>query len=127
MDLTLTRKLYSKDGVFGELTDESGKLVAVTLEHAYDLMPKVPAGTYACKRGPHRLASMEHDFTTFEIEGVPDHSKILFHVGNYNHDSQGCVLLGHQRVDKMVTESKLAFARFMELQTGVNTFHLIVK
>lgn len=127
MNLTLVRKEYSAQGVFGELRDEGGNLVAVTLEHAYDeCQPKLPLGTYSCLRGSHRLDGMTRDFEAFEITGVPGHTGILFHVGNTAKDSSGCVLLGLRRDGVMILGSKLAFDAFMALQKGLGSFSLSV-
>lgn len=136
MDLKLKRIDYFSDGIFGELSDSTGHKLAVTLEHAYDsgngngsYSPKLPNGTYTCLRGVHKL----HDgvpFETFEITGVPGHTGILFHVGNYNKDSDGCVLVGtnQETVGKvhMIDESRYAFKRFMDSQKGKDKFTLTV-
>lgn len=133
MNLTLTRKRCTGDGIFGELSEESGDICAVTLEHAYAIMgapfgwePKIPPGQYLCRRGTHRLASMTQDFETFEITGVPGHSNILFHCGNYNADSEGCVLLGIRAEESMIMQSREAFACFMAAQAGLDSFLLNV-
>lgn len=140
MNLTLKRKQYRADGIFGELFDESGNKIAVTLEHAYPVTsrdpnrsyaPKIPAGEYICVRGQHRLEGMVNDFTTYEITGVDGHSNLLFHAGNYNHDSSGCILLGQRVVasedGQMITKSRVTFAEFMELESGVDHFVLTVE
>lgn len=138
MDLTLTRKEYRPDGIFSDLRkNDTGDLVAVTLEHAYadphdsEYLPKIPSGTYTCVRGQHRLHNMTQDFTTFEITGVAGHSNLLFHRGNYNSNSEGCVLLGQFKTltsdgNQMITNSKQTFNDFMSLQAGVDTFTLTV-
>jgi len=135
MDLTLTRTEFRPDGIFGFLHTESGFKVAVTLEHAYlvgaEWHPKVPSGKYTCERGPHRLAGMRDKLETFEILGVPGHTGILFHAGNWNDDSSGCVLVGRdvRRLGdiKMITDSRLTFAAFMKLQGNAKTFGLTVE
>ena len=132
MDLTLTRKLKEEDGIFSILSNESGSVIAMTLEHSYDNEPKIPNGTFTCVRGQHLLHGMTEDFTTFEITGVEGHSNLLFHWGNYNKDSEGCVLLGQQTVDdssgdKMITNSRATFTKFMEIQEGLDSFILIVQ
>ncbi len=93
-------------------------------------MPKLRTGIYQCVRGEHCLHN-GLPFTTFEITGVTGHTNILFHAGNFNTDSEGCVLLGQSVVvgpDKkeMIANSKKTFAKFMELQKDVNTFQLTV-
>lgn len=126
MDLTLKRTEFSDDGIFGELSDITGKRIAFTLEHSYSKVPKLPPGQYVCRRGLHRLEGMTDPFETFEIEDVPGHSDILFHVGNYNKDSQGCVLLGRGRMGPMLKFSRFAFEDFLKLQAGFDEFTLTV-
>ena len=130
MNLTLRRTEFRPDGVFGELSNDVGNVIAHTLEHAYDdgnggWAPKIPVGTYACVRGTHQLHG-GGPFTTFEITGVPGHSGLLFHAGNWNKDSEGCVLLGEAQSGNMVTNSRAAFVKFMQLQIGVDQFTLTV-
>ncbi len=136
MDLVLKRNEYRADGIFGELVDLSGRNIAMTLEHGYTdglggFYPKVPPGQYTCIRGLHQLAGMSQPFETFEITNVPSHSNILFHVGNFNGDSAGCVLLGGAKAiastgQKMLTNSRRIFEAFMLLQSGVDSFNLTV-
>jgi len=136
MNLLLTRTDFREDGIFGQLSNESGQQVAVTLEHAYDsqngdgsYVPKTPAGTYNCVRGQHQLANMRAPFTTFEVTKVPGHTNILLHVGNYNNDSEGCILLGraYGGEPRMLEQSRMAFESFMALQDGINSFTLTIK
>ncbi len=134
MNLRLERRLYRSDGIFSDLKDETGRVVAVTLEHAYpdglgNFKPKIPNGTFTCQRGPHRLHGMVSDFTTYEVTHVAGHDNLLFHWGNYNKDSDGCILLGRSVAFlngiKMVTNSRDSFDRFMASQSD-NTFQLTV-
>jgi hypothetical protein len=137
MDLLLTRKELCVDGVFSELTDMKGNFKFVTLEHAYQsvpgtFFPKLPDGVYICARGQHQLHSMPAPFETFEVTQVPLHVGILFHVGNYNADSEGCILLGvgmgHKLGGgKMIVNSRVAFANFMDLQKELDSFTLTVE
>ena len=124
MNLTLTRQSYNSWGVISELADIGGKIIAVTLEHAFEqpdgsYAPKVPAGTYTCMLGTHHL---DHGGPQqlYEVKNVPGHTGILFHKGNYNHDSDGCILLGSSldKVDQCVVSSEAAFDAFMALQAG---------
>lgn len=142
MDLTLWRQEFRDDGIFGHLMETGkGNFIAVTLEHSYKKLSKIPPGEYLCKRGTglgegefkgfHKL----HDnvwFDTFEVMNVPGHTNILFHQGNYNKDSDGCILLGGgigfmNSGGQMITSSKLAFAGFMTMQKYCNEFKLIVE
>lgn len=134
MKLTLKREMSSEDGIFSSLKDEKGNTFA-TLEHAYkqadgSYAPKVKPGVYQCKRGPHRLHGMTKDFETFEVMGVKGHTGILFHVGNYNKDSDGCILVGAMRMgtpdDSWIVRSKVSFNEFMSLLAGIDSFELDV-
>lgn len=125
--MTLQRLEYKSDGIFGRLLDDAGGQIAVTLEHSYDSLPKIPKGVYTCIRGQHKLHGMTDTFETFEITGVAGHTNLLFHWGNYNSDSEGCVLLGQSRVGDMVATSKVTFAKFMQQMDGINQFQLTVQ
>ena len=129
--MLLVRTQFSYYGVFGVLKDRKGNPIAVTLEHAYpspvNYRPKIPAGTYPCVRGFHRLEHMTKDFETFEITSVPGHSGLVFHWGNYNQDSLGCPLLGETVYqNKMITNSRETFDKFMRSLSGVKGFDLVV-
>lgn len=54
---------------------------------------------------------------------VPKRSGILFHVGNYPHETKGCVLLGMNTVKGSVTASKVTFNSFFdEILTHISRF-----
>lgn len=136
MDLYLTRKQFREDGIFSELTDSDGQLIAMTLEHAYPndsgFGPKIPNGVFICKRGEHYLHEMTTPFETFEITGVEGHVGLLFHWGNFNKDSEGCILLGEsiQHVGirpQAVTNSRATFKKFMDFLKSLDTFVLTVR
>lgn len=134
MDLKLDRVQYRSDGIFSHLLDDKNNIIAYTLEHSYahdgEYSPKIPDGVFKCIRGPHRLESMTQDFITFEITGVDGHTNLLFHQGNFNKDSEGCILLGEAIIDsagiEMISHSADTFAKFMELQKDVDSFTLTV-
>lgn len=131
MNCTLTRTAFKLYGIFGDLRDESGKLLAITLEHAYSdgaaFVPKLAPGKYECvKHSPHRLP-----YETIMVTNVPDFqgspvSGILIHIGNYNGDSEGCILLGLSAGTGCILESRHAFESFMELQKDSDKFTLTV-
>jgi len=131
MNLKLIRNKFALYGIEGELFDDKGLHVCFTLEHSYvqpdgSFLPKLPDGLYTCQRGQHRLASMNNSFETFEITKVPGHTNILFHKGNYNNDSEGCVLVGAAFGQGCILESAIAFGTFLQAQEGVDSFQLTV-
>lgn len=139
MNLILKRIEYREDGIFGILLDENRIDIAVTLEHAFDsgngdgtYVPKIPIGSYVCQRGQHQLESMSKTFTTFQVMNVPNHTNILLHMGNYNRDSDGCILLGQEiipidNMTQMITNSVVTFNKFMLLQDSLNEFQLTIE
>jgi|SRR5271165_1518512 len=138
MNLKLQRTAAREDGVFGTLLDDAGHTIAFTLEHAYasgegSFSAKIPPGGYTCKRGQHQLEGMAAPFTTFQVMDVPNHTNILLHFGNYNKDSDGCILLGEAIVpiptqpgSDMIINSRKTWQKFMDLQTGIDEFKLTV-
>jgi len=134
----MMRTDFLSTGIFGMIDSLDQRLLLYTLEHAYPVsqtgtstdtsyLPKIPPGTYTCIRGQHRLPGMDHTFETFEITGVEGHTNLLFHPGNFNKDSEGCILLGLAREEgKDILHSKDAFQLFMELQKGCDSFALTV-
>lgn len=128
--MILQRDQFLKTGIFGCLHTDEGLIVADTLEHAYltdegEFAPKISSGRYECVRGIHQLVGGT-PFETFEVMDVLGHSGILFHVGNSNDDSSGCILLGTNIVSGRLVQSVDAFKRFMEILKGEPTFYLEV-
>lgn len=124
MNLKLIRKEFKDDGIFGVLITETGTVLAQTLEHSYDGLPKLEPGNYTCVRGQHELHS--GPIETFEITGVDGHKGILFHPGNTEADSEGCVLLGRSRQGDTIIHSREDFNAFLALQQNVRSFELVV-
>lgn len=134
MDVILRRISYRSDGIFGELYSKDLSFLSYTLEHSYCLnfseySPKIPVGVYECIKGIHRLPIMRSAFETYEIMNVPNHKDILFHRGNFNMDSAGCVLLGaiinrSNERQWFLEHSKTSFESFMNLQKGIDKFQI---
>jgi hypothetical protein len=137
MNFTLVRDSATKWGVFGHLefwgTEET---FCQTLEHAYPnedgtFSAKIPVGEWTCKKGIHQLANSKEPFTTFELQNVPYHTGLLLHVGNYNEDSSGCILIGKKpsmdQWGRMIAQSKETFTNFMKLQSACSEFILTVQ
>jgi len=131
MDCTLTRSEFRIDGIFGIMLDDNGRQIAVTLEHAFAngaaWYPKLPDGIYSCQR----YHSPKFGYDVFQIMNVPNATYIEIHIGNFNDDSNGCVLLGDSVSPAngawAITSSKITFLNFMQLQIGLDQFQLTVK
>lgn len=126
--MILLRDTFVKTGIFGTLRSDDDQELFKTLERAYPFdgkfVPKVRPGLYRCVRGLHQL-SRGSAFETFEVEGVYGHFGILFHAGNTNLDSNGCILLGGARVENVrIGQSRVAFLSFMTLLKDAKSFTL---
>lgn len=135
--MKLIRTEFRVDGIFGRLYNDHGVPIAYTLEHSFltrdgTYIPALydSANGFTCVRGTHKLHNLV-PFETFEITNVQEHFDILFHAGNYNKDTEGCVLLGHAVTKlpdgtQMLTSSKVTFQEFMQSLEGKDSFHLTV-
>jgi Family of unknown function (DUF5675) len=139
--MKLTRTAYRSDGIFGRIYNDHGVPLAYTLEHAYqqedgNFLPKVAEGTYNCILGSHELEGMTHPFQAYMLENVPPFmglpvTNILIHMGNFDRDSNGCIVLGRTIATQMdgslmVTNSVNTFEDFMNGLSGVSSFTLEV-
>lgn len=125
MDLKLVRKEKKDTGIFSEIQDMLGKKFFSTCEHSYDGQPKIPNGVFKCVRGDHVLHS--GPINTFEVTGVEGHHGLLFHSGNTEKDSEGCILVGMSRENDSVISSRTALHEFLVLQNGEDEFQLTVE
>ena len=126
--LLIRRVANSEDGVFGCIVYEN-KPFALTLELPWKdnrrRISCVPSGTYKCKRvDSHRFGN------TFEITNVPGRSHILFHKGNTDSDTAGCVLVGEQfgdiKGDSGILSSKAGYNEMMGIMKDESGFRLII-
>ena len=134
--LTLKRiSLHNLYGTFGIVFVESDPPFAVTLERQWMNNEKgkscIPTGEYTCKR------TFSPKFgSTFEVTGVTGRSAILFHKGNIEDDSHGCILVG-ESFDPVIKDGKLipygitasgaGYRQFMDVFKSESEFKLVVK
>ena len=128
MKLRLVRTSVIESGAYGVLHREDGTPFILTLEHTYEgLFVKIPDGVYTCRR-THFIAG---GYDTYEICEVPGCARILFHIGNWESNSNGCVLVGTSFeiiVDRPgVSASSQAFREFMHVVGLEQEFQLVVK
>jgi hypothetical protein len=112
------------------LRREDGVPFALTLERAWrDNAPFsscIPTGTYQCVR--HRSPRFGE---TFLVTDVPGRDNILFHKGNIDDDTAGCILVGEAfnfvKGEDGITSSEAGFAEFMRLMSNMDTFTLVIE
>ena len=102
------------------------RILAITLEpdSADDVRFQVPSGEYMCKRFHGQKWP-----DTFEIP-VEGHVAILFHAGNIEKHTRGCVILGryvgYLKGHRAVLNSGWTFKEFMIYLKDEDEFHLSI-
>jgi hypothetical protein len=109
--------------------------ICVTMEPPWKNNKKnescIPPGAYECFRRV-AMANLTAGLPdTFEIDNVPGRDGILFHVGNFPVQTQGCVMLGlafstSLPAVPMITDSRLAFGRFWKSTNKENQINLLI-
>jgi hypothetical protein len=137
--LQLKRIASDNDGTYGVLL-EGTKPLMLTLEESWHSNEKeiscIPTGRYLCKR-----VNSPHFGNTFEVTDVKDREHILFHSGNHEGHTKGCILLGLQygelqaidddtgKVEEQtsVLHSKAAFSIFMSKLKDNEEFEIWIR
>ena len=124
---TVKRITETDDGTFGVLLD--GKIpFALTLENKW-MDNKVgvsciPVGDYTCNRRWYNKGG----YQTFEITDVEGRTHILFHIGNRDENTEGCILVaeeyGKLHGTTAILDSGKGFKEFMERLQDVDEFLL---
>lgn len=129
MKMRLARTSYTEYGTWGILHDKDDIPFCVTLENPWiDNVPRVsciPVGLYECQR-----VDSPKFGDTFEVMNVHGRTHILFHKGNTEFDTLGCIMVG-SRFGQLsdvpaILESNPAFNLFKAMQAGQDTFELAI-
>lgn len=85
---------------------------------------RIPAGVYKCR--PYSGTKYKD---VFEVQNVPNRSAILIHWGNFESDTEGCILVGDSAGvssggKPAVLQSRVSFDRLKQLLVGVKEFEL---
>ncbi len=123
MRLEIKRFKNVFDGTLGRLSifADNGKELfsCYTLEPRGDdevrpgLDKRVPQGQYSLRW--HDSPRFKRRLLHIYNRQVPQERYILFHIGNYPKDTEGCILLGETCTDKGVLNSRAAFNSFMAI------------
>lgn len=106
MQLQLLRRWLTPRSTMGTLAVD-GEQVAFTLEPptAVNKPRAIPPGTYSVVA--HYSPRFGRPMPM--LAAVPDFSDVLIHVGNYPHDTEGCILVGSARTVDMVLDSRVCW------------------
>ena len=82
---------------------------------------QIPEGTWYCKK----FKGVKYK-NTYEVV-IPDHTALLFHPGNLEEDTTGCILLGQYpsklKGDRAVLNSGVTFQKFIAILRGIEWFY----
>ena len=125
MEAKIVRLEESSQGSLGCLVlDKSIFCFTLQPDSADPTKFHIPAGKYVCKRFHGTKWT-----NTFEII-VERHTALLFHAGNVEGNSEGCILLGATvgklKGNRAVLNSGDTFKSFIEWTEGIESFPLII-
>jgi len=115
-------------GIMGVMIDPDGYVpFCLTLELPWNsnlqFTSCIPSGLYICER----RFSPKFGYT-FEIMDVFNRTEILFHWGNLDDNTEGCILLGESfgvlKGEPAILNSKSAIKEFMQKLRDVEEFRL---
>ena len=131
INLLLIRDTFSDNSTLGELF-LNGERMCDTLENPWKDNQRniscIPAGEYSVRlRYPRESGT--RDYLHLLIQDVPNRSYCLVHIGNFVHQTRGCVLVGLGSQQDTVNNSRLAMDLLMKeiLNLGGENINLIIK
>jgi hypothetical protein len=121
--ITVGRYDYSEDNTRG-LLYAGGKFIGYTMEDPWNDNEKfescIPNGEYKTEIRKSK-DSPSRDYDHMILRDVPNRSYILWHVGNTEEHTEGCLLPGKTALEDMVGNSQKAFDELMELAKRVES------
>ncbi len=126
--MILKRIASTPRGTFGVLIIATYPF-AVTLENPWldneVMVSCIPLGKYICRR----IDSPKFG-NTFEVTDVEGRTHILFHKGNTEEDTSGCILVGEEYGflggERAVLASSRGYNEFMNMHKGSQSFELSI-
>ena len=128
--MTLKRVASNPHRTFGVLLDDDGDPFAVTLEDPWNGnetdISCIRPGRYICRK---RHSPRHGD--TYEVTNVEGRTHILFHVGNTEENTKGCILVGEEfgylGGDPAIINSGKGYREFMRKLFEHPTFLLNIR
>lgn len=121
--IILNRHTSSLFSTFGVILS-GNRVLCHTLElpwrHNAQEISCIPAGDY-----PVVLSNSNRFGPVFRLKDVPGREGILIHVGNYLHETRGCILPGLDCDDHCVVHSRLAMDRLFSFLPETFTLKIV--
>jgi hypothetical protein len=119
----LRRTDSNEYATFGELSYGTVKLATLELPWKDNARSEscIPPGNY--KVSGHASPKFGKCYL---VHDVPGRDGILFHVGNYPTDTQGCILVGEGRTTRSVINSRLGLDRMLRELKWPQSFNLTI-
>jgi len=125
MKVNILRIEETDQGIIGVMLIENKAFCCSLEPDNKDDEPCIPEGNYTCKR----VISPKFG-DTFEVKDVPGRTHILFHKGNIEGHTLGCIIIGQYfgklGENRAVLNSGNTFKRFMKTLDGIDSFKLRV-
>lgn len=121
MELMVNREVFTEDSSLGSLFIDD-QFECYTLEDKYREITGEPVETWKVKGETaiplgryaiQLLNSYRFQMVTPHLMNVPGFTAIEIHPGNTNKDTEGCILVGNQRNEDSISNSRLAFGALM--------------
>ena len=131
MKASIVRLEQSEQGTLGVLLFD-GIIFCFTLQPDSNDLSKfhIPAGKYICKRFHGTKWPNTFEIVRSGTDGVDGHKYLLFHAGNVEADSEGCIILGSSvfklKGFRAIANSGLTFKIFLDYTKNVNDFPLTI-
>ena len=113
------QRAFNNGVALGVLRDDGGRIFFTTFEDK-----PIPAGTYKVKLMP-AAANPRHG-ESWEVQAVPGRTDILFHSGNNERDSEGCILVGLGFHGRAIAASDIGMIRFRKFLSKMREFRLVI-
>ncbi len=112
-EIYLVRNEYNEQGTTGQLNDDEGNKICLTLEEPWKDNQKgiscIPEGRYRCTRyiSPKLKRRGSKDPEVILLHDVPNRSFVQIHIGNTLDDVEGCIMPGETLARKITYKGKL--------------------